>query len=455
MYYELAFGIVSSQEKKLTPVEIDQLLAKGYFRHSLNMATYEMMYFDDKMQGVLPLRCRLENNMLSRSQRKKIRQTRNKFDIVIEPLNITEDHKTLFTDYRKNRFDEEEKSLLHYFGVDSDKDISLIPYNTWQISFYANGQLAAASFFDVGDKSLSSLMAIYHEDFKDAGLGFISMLFEIEWSLDRNMEFYYPGYTLDMPSCFDYKLRLPNVEFYNWKDEWLKWENINFKTTKRYRTLHSIKAIIELVNDICIVKGRVAEEQNFFSSMWHDMFDYTQAVEAPIYASYPIGQYHQMIIIYLPDENTFLVKPHLFNFESSLPPYIKTDSPEDISLFIGAYFAHLQLIDVRLTSALDNFRSLITDSNIEFDVVETLGNVGRHPNYKWISLRKGEDQWMVMPLWDENKKTYLFHPMVFKRDQNRWVSPFGLCSDAIAILKISDYICSKESNWHDLLSEND
>ncbi|OHX65810.1 GNAT family protein [Flammeovirga pacifica] len=455
MYYDLAFGIVSSQEKKLTPVEIDQLLAKGYFRHSLNMASYEMMYFDDKMQGVLPLRCRMQENMLSKSSRKKIRQIKNKFNVVIEPLNLTEAHKKLFTDYRKERFDEEEKSLLHYFGVDSDQDLPLIPFDTYQVSFYLDNQLAAASFFDVGDKALSSLMAIYDKDFKEYGLGYISMLFEIEWAQEQQMEFYYPGYTLDMPSCFDYKLRLPNVEFFDWNNEWLTWDNIDLKSTKRYKTLHSINHIIEEVNNLCIVKGKVAEEQNFFSSMWHDMFEFTQAVEAPIYASYPIGSYHQMIIIYLPDEDTFLVKPHLFKFDSGLPESLKTNNPEDIALFIGAYFAHLQLIDVRLTTALDNFLAILKGSNIEFDVVETLGNAARHPNYKWISLRKEDSQWMVMPLWDEKKKMYLFHPMIFKHDQNRWVSPFGLCSDAIAILKISDYICSKEDNWHNLLSEND
>ncbi|WP_281613975.1 hypothetical protein [Flammeovirga sp. SubArs3] len=455
MYYDITFGIVSPNDDELTPVEIDRLLAQGYFRHNLNMASYEMMYFDDKMQGVLPLRCEVQSDMFSKSQRKKINQSLRKFQVEITPLNITEEHETLYSEYRKERFDEENKSLLQYFGVDDEEDLGLLPFETMQISFYQDNKLIAASYFDVGEQSIASLMAMYDHNFKQEGLGFISMLLEMKWALESKKDWYYPGYTLDQPSCFDYKLRLPNVQAFNWKKEWEDWKNIDLKLTKRYKTLHALEDIVEDINKTCLVKGHVAEEQNFFTSMWHDMFDFTQAVEAPIYGSFPIGQYHQMVVIYDPVQDQFVVKPHIFKMESGLTKEITTRDPEEISTLINAYFTYLQIIDVRITQAIDDFQEVLNNSNLEFDTVEVMGNASRHPNYKWLSLKNGNIHWMIMTFWDNDRRQFFYHPLTFKYHQKRWVSPFGLCTAEVALLKISSYIETKEEDWEDLLSETE
>lgn len=440
MYYDIAFGVISPEDEQITPIKIDELLAEGYFRHARNMASYEMMFFEDQMNGVLPLRCALTPQMFSKSQRKKINQTLRKFKVEISPLNITPKHIKLFKDYRLNRFNEEDKSLIEYFGVDAIEDLDALPYSTWQVSFWKNEKLVGASYFDLGEKSISSLMAIYDYEYKQEGLGFISMLLEMKWALENNKEFYYPGYTLDLPSCFDYKLHLPNVCYYNWKGDWLAWDTIDLTSTKRYVTAKHLNEMVERINKHALVKGHTAEEQQYFGSLWHNMFDFTQAVEAPIYGSFPIGQYHQITVLYLPEENTFLVKPHLFDLKKGLPNILKSNSPEEIGNYINAYFAHVQVIEAKVNQAISDLEKMIDMSKINFDEVEIMGNASRHPNFKWASCQKGSIQWMIMPFWDEDRHQFFFHPLTFKFSQNRWVSPFGLCTAEMALLKIGHYL---------------
>ncbi|KXX67179.1 hypothetical protein [Flammeovirga sp. SJP92] len=453
MYYDIAFGVISPDDEQITPTRIDELLAEGYFRHARNMASYEMMYFEDQMNGVLPLRCALTPQMFTKSQRKKINQTLRKFNVEITPLNITPKHIQLYKEYRLNRFEEEDKSLIEYFGVNAVDELDILPYNTWQISFWENDQLIAASFFDVGDKAISSLMAIYDYDYKKDGLGFISMLIEMNWALENNHEYYYPGYTLDLPSCFDYKLRLPNVAFYDWESKWHDWGSVDLESTKRFKTVLHLERMVKEVNRNCLVKGHTTEEQQFFGSLWHNMFDYTQAVEAPIYGSFPIGQYHQITLIYLPDEGTFLTKPHLFDLKKGIPNEIKTNSPEEIAEYINAYFAHVQVVETRINQAIGDLEHMIDISQIKFDEVDVMGNASRHPNFKWVSCKKGNMQWMIMPFWDEDRQQYFYHPLTFKFMQNRWVSPFGLCTPEMALLKISHYIRQNEEFDNDFLSD--
>lgn len=454
MYYDIAFGVISPDDEQITPFRIDELLAEGYFRHARNMASYEMMYFEDQMNGVLPLRCTLTPQMFSKSQRKKINQSLRKFEIEIKPLEITPKHSQLFKEYRLNRFDEEDKSLDEYFGANAIDELDSLPYHTWQVNIWKNDKLIGASYFDVGHTSISSLMAIYDYEFKQEGLGFISMLLEMKWAQEQGKEFYYPGYTLDLPSCFDYKLRLPNVSYFNWNAEWLDWNTIDLTNTKRYKTVFNLKKMVKKVNQYSLVKGHITEEQQFFGSLWHNMFDYTQAVEAPIYGSFPIGQYHQMTVMYLPKENEFLVKPHLFDLKKGIPSELRSKSAEEISYFINAYFSHVQIIEARINQAIEDLESMINVSPLLFDEIEVMGNASKHPNFKWISCKKGTMQWMIMPFWDEDRHQFFYHPLTFKFAQNRWVSPFGLCTPEMALLKIGHYISQNEEFDNDYFSDN-
>ncbi|MCB0579373.1 MAG: arginine-tRNA-protein transferase, partial [Phaeodactylibacter sp.] len=58
----------------------------------------------------------------------------------------------------------------------------------------------------------ASIMGIYDPDYNRHSLGFFTMLMEIDFCMQRGMEFFYPGYVVPGYSRFDYKLRIGRAE---------------------------------------------------------------------------------------------------------------------------------------------------------------------------------------------------------------------------------------------------
>jgi hypothetical protein len=46
------------------------------------------------------------------------------------------------------------------------------------------------------------------------------MLLEIEYGLQSGIQYYYPGYIMDRPSCFDYKTRIGKLQWLDSKKGW-------------------------------------------------------------------------------------------------------------------------------------------------------------------------------------------------------------------------------------------
>lgn len=89
--------------------------------------------------------------------------------------------------------------------------------------------MIAYSFFDIGEKSLASIKGVYDPAYSKYSLGLYTMLKEIEYGMENEYEFYYPGYVVPGYSRFDYKLRIgkmTEVEFFDAKNKtWNKYNN--------------------------------------------------------------------------------------------------------------------------------------------------------------------------------------------------------------------------------------
>ncbi|MCB9293516.1 MAG: hypothetical protein H6559_10385 [Lewinellaceae bacterium] len=85
-------------------------------------------------------------------------------------------------------------------------------YNTYEVAVYDGSELVVLSFFDLGKNSAASIMGIYDPDYNRHSLGFFTMLMEIDFCMQRGMEFFYPGYVVPGYSRFDYKLRIGRAE---------------------------------------------------------------------------------------------------------------------------------------------------------------------------------------------------------------------------------------------------
>jgi hypothetical protein len=93
---------------------------------------------------------------------------------------------------------------------------------TMEMTVLDGEHIVAVSYFDIGVDSMASLLCVYDEAYSRFSPGHYTMLREIEYARTRNVKYYYPGYVLDQPSSFDYKLTLGALERLTKEKVWVK-----------------------------------------------------------------------------------------------------------------------------------------------------------------------------------------------------------------------------------------
>ncbi|MCC6599389.1 MAG: hypothetical protein IT223_01800, partial [Crocinitomicaceae bacterium] len=107
-----------------------------------------------------------------------------------------------------------------------------VKVNTRELRVYDGDRLVAASFFDVGKKSVASIIGIYDQEYSTFSLGHYTMMKEMEWAERHHLYWYYPGYIMDVPSSFDYKLRLGTPQWLNAEKKWVPWGTYDSRLSK-------------------------------------------------------------------------------------------------------------------------------------------------------------------------------------------------------------------------------
>ena len=90
----------------------------------------------------------------------------------------------------------------------------------FEVSVRRNGELLAASFFDVGRTSVSSIYGIFDPEERTRSLGIFTMLKEIEFTRETGRTLYYHGYAYEGESYYDYKKRFGAIEVFDWNGNW-------------------------------------------------------------------------------------------------------------------------------------------------------------------------------------------------------------------------------------------
>ena len=121
-----------------------------------------------------------------------------------------------------------------------------------EICVFDREKLIAISYFDLGQSSMASLLAVYDEEYSQYSLGTYTMIKEMEYGQMTQRSWYYPGYVLDQPSAFDYKLRLGHMEYYTSGKRWGKFENFQPTTTVAHRLRFSMKQLLSRLQSECI-----------------------------------------------------------------------------------------------------------------------------------------------------------------------------------------------------------
>ena len=198
----------------MTPEELDAYLAKGWYRMGQTIFTTHFLCFGRTFYSAVWIRLPLKNYQFRKSLRKLLRRNQQQFRYRIRPASLTPEKEQLYRRYKASFPGILAPSLKDSLLDGEDFNI----YNTYEVAVYDGSQLVALSFFDLGKDSAASILGIYDPAYSKYSLGFFTMLMEIDFSMQRGLDFFYPGYVVPGYPRFDYKLRigrLEDIEYYD------------------------------------------------------------------------------------------------------------------------------------------------------------------------------------------------------------------------------------------------
>lgn len=199
---------------KITPQELDAFLENGWRHFGQYFYRYNVGFLKD-FRFVIPLRIRLANFKFSKSQRRIINKNKS-LQTVIRPIKIDNEKLELF-ECHKLRFDHGIPDSIYSF---IDVDSANTPCKTLEVCVYDKTKLLAVSFLDIGERSVSSIYAMFVPEESKRSLGIYTMLLEIQYAIENGKTFYYQGYAYEGESFYDYKKRFNALERFDWFGNW-------------------------------------------------------------------------------------------------------------------------------------------------------------------------------------------------------------------------------------------
>jgi arginine-tRNA-protein transferase len=201
--------------RKVTPAKLDRLLAEGWRHFGPQFFRYNLAIYGDEIRLVVPLRIRLSDFRISKSQTRVLRKNSDT-QIRTGPVHVTAEIDRLFHRHKARFRQHPPESIYTFLSPDPADE----PCEMRQLSIYRDDRLIAASFFDVGARSLSGIYAVFDPEESGRGLGIYTMLKEIELAASEGKEFYYQGYCYSGSSFYDYKKRFHGTEAFQWNGVW-------------------------------------------------------------------------------------------------------------------------------------------------------------------------------------------------------------------------------------------
>lgn len=205
---------------EVAPQHYDLLLADGWRHFGTHFFRYNLGVYEEQIRRVMPLRIRLENFRLSKSQRRTVARNRD-LTVEISETRVTDEIAELFHLHKRRFKSGTPSSLADFLGSQSE----VPPVHALMLSCRLDGRLVATSFIDEGRAALSSIYGIFDPAESDRRLGIYTMLREIEYAMDTSKLFYYHGYAYEGASFYDYKKRFNGLETFDWHGNWSPFES--------------------------------------------------------------------------------------------------------------------------------------------------------------------------------------------------------------------------------------
>jgi len=210
--------------RNISAETLDEYLDQGWFRMGQMIFTCQFLCFHGQLYTAIWMRQDLSEFKFRRGQRKLMNRNARQFNIVIQKAVFDLEKEALYQEHKKRFEGYIAGSLKESLYGESIRDI----YDTWEISIYLDEKLIGASFFDLGEDSIASIMGLFDPAYKEYSLGYYSMLLEMEWAKKQEIHYYYPGYVVPGYQRFDYKLRVGPLDYFNIFDkEWYPYTDLN------------------------------------------------------------------------------------------------------------------------------------------------------------------------------------------------------------------------------------
>ena len=187
----------------LHPDELDQYLARGWFRMGQTIFTTNFLNFKSHFYSAVWLRIPLPEFVADKTGQKLLKKNAH-FRIEIRQASITAEKEHLFSAYKKNISFEASSTLNTLLYGKAAYNI----YSTSEISLFDENKLIAVGFFDMGQTSAAGIASFYDPAYKKFSLGKYLIYLKIDYCKKLGLQFFYPGYFVPGYSRFDYKLRI-------------------------------------------------------------------------------------------------------------------------------------------------------------------------------------------------------------------------------------------------------
>ncbi len=199
----------------LTPAQLDHLLANGWRHFGTEFFRYSLAVDEGAIRRVMPLRIRLADFVLSRSQRRILARNRDT-ELTIRPSTIDPEKEALFARHKERFVRNVPESLSNFLSSAP----ATVPCRNDELTVSHEGRLIAVSFLDLGQQAASAVYAMFDPDESSRSLGIYLILRGIDYAKESGLKYYYPGYAYVEPSFYDYKKRFSGLEFYDWQAGW-------------------------------------------------------------------------------------------------------------------------------------------------------------------------------------------------------------------------------------------
>lgn len=265
----------------LRRTDYDTLLGMGWFRGTGIIYRSEFVCIEQQVYGIRNIRFPVQDFTMRRSHSRLYRRNLRKFTIKLG---------TPHSDARREQLYRGQLSRFKAFVHESLEDILLSPrmgaeIDAMEISVFDGDKLIAVSYLDVGESSMASILCLFDPAYGKYSPGTFTMLLELDMAKRLGLDYYYPGYVLDLPSAFDYKLALGPCQWLHKEEGW-QWKMPLNETGKAALLRSKMRRLEQLIIEQGFYPGyRVYP----YYTLGHLLQDRTDLVKVPVFYSIQCG----------------------------------------------------------------------------------------------------------------------------------------------------------------------